>query len=89
MSSCLVMTTQEPRRETYLKMLKIILTKFIEESKGNMNETWKAAEIDRLNTVDPKQFWNAINKLEPCQSNNIPFEVYMPNGNISSNLNDV
>ena len=43
-----------------------------------------ADDIEELNTEDPKQFWNYINKLGPRKTKDIPFKVYDKQGYLTS-----
>ena len=42
-----------------------------------------ADEIERINTNDPKAFWNHINRLGPQKSNEVPMKVKLANGTVS------
>ena len=45
--------------------------------------------IETLNTENPTEFWNHVNKLGPKIDKAIPMEVYGENNTVSYDLNDV
>ena len=48
-----------------------------------------ADQIEELNTENPREFWDHINKLGPKRQNDIPTQVYDANGNLNSDINFV
>ena len=48
-----------------------------------------ADRIEELNTDNPREFWDHINKLGPRKNKDIPTQVYDDNGNLNSDINIV
>ena len=58
-----------------------IFDKFYKKYKRKFQRD-KQFDIERLNTDNPKEFWNALNNLGPRKSTMIPMEVYDKDGTI-------
>ena len=48
-----------------------------------------ADEIEKINTKDPKAFWNHINRLGPQQRSEIPMKIKLANGTDSYDIDTV
>ncbi len=49
----------------------------------------KQINIERLNTENPSEFWDAMKNLDPRKNNNIPMQVYDNEGNVTGERNAV
>jgi len=59
-------------------------------SKAKRNfEREKRCNIERLNTENPREFWEAIKRLGPRKNSDIPMEVYDEHGNVKNDVNYV
>jgi hypothetical protein len=52
-------------------------------------EKEKRDDIERLNTENPREFWNHLNNLGPKRACDIPFEVYTSDGRVSTDSAEV
>jgi len=52
-------------------------------------ERQKLIHIELLNTKNPKEFWKEIRNLGPRKKHEIPMKVYMSDGSVSENINEV
>ena len=62
--------------------------KYYRKQKRQYNRN-KCMEIESLRTSDPKEFWSQVRKLGPRSEKGIPMSVRLPDGSITSNIDEV